>query len=818
LAHRRGSVFNALFVRERRILAELDHPCIARLLDGGVTIDGRPWLAMEYVRGVCINQWAGSEKPSIEAILNAFRKVCEAVAYAHQHLVVHRDIKPQNILVDDESRPRLLDFGIAKILEAGDAEPVTQTGSNVLTLQYASPEQVSGGVVTVRSDVYQLGLVLYELLAGAVAFSVSGRSLDAVVSSIKQMNPVPLCTQAPQVPAELCSIVSNCLQKLPAERYQSVHELLDDLRRYRLGFPVHAHSRSVWYIASRFLRRRAGTVAAGLAFVLLAAATVGLSLQRAAEAEKASARRQVMLETLSKLLAAREPFGGDSGGITVARALDMGLDSIYREVDGDSELAADMLQRLGYVYYVQGRPAEAIDVYQHAMAAINEGGLSRHSTLPIDVGMAAALNAKGSYVDAVQLLTNSLPEKPPEGELLSFWADGQLELVNAFLHESTEQAYKRADDVLTSLAPHMTDDDVEWASRTSRFHGFVADVARRVGDVEKAISSRRSALAAARHSDKADYIATAAQNLGIELGLARRFVEAKPLFEEAVELASSHAPGHALHLEYEVNYAGLLYRMGDQESAVSQLSAVLDALRNLQDPHPLAFALRDLSTYAFGAGRVVQALGPGLEACRMAQQLYGPDSARFRGALLVLARQFEFAGASKEAEALLHYIAKVGDPYGDRAQLELALMALDRRQYQRVRAMLDGESPPGPVSRLWLVMSLNVMDTTTLPYPIENSDVDAESLPILKVWASLSSNVRDTEGQANLQLAYEEFRPMSNALERWRVLEALRLHWHTLPPWAQTEWEALQSAQQDAKEEMRAHAQDVERLVVDLQF
>ena len=228
---------------------------IARLLDGGSTEQGLPFFAMEYIEGEPIDTYASRAELSVEDRLRLFLQVCGAVAYAHQHLVIHRDIKPLNILVTSEGMPKLLDFGIAKVLQAGDEETSTVTGMRLLTPEYASPEQVEGRHATTVSDVYALGVVLYELLTGRSPYRLRSRTPQDVVQAV--------CTTDPERPSQagddekvrrrlrgdLDTILLTALRKEPDRRYQSVEQLAADLRRHLEGMPVLARPDTFGYRA-----------------------------------------------------------------------------------------------------------------------------------------------------------------------------------------------------------------------------------------------------------------------------------------------------------------------------------------------------------------------------------------------------------------------------------------------------------------------------------------------------------------------------------------------------------------------------------------
>jgi serine/threonine protein kinase len=216
--------------QERQILAGLEHPNIARLLDGGTTADGRPFLVMEYVEGLPIDRYVAERQPPLPDLLDLFRKICAAVSYAHRNLIVHRDLKPANILVTAEGQPMLLDFGIAKLLD-GSAQR-TRTGAAAMTPEYASPEQVLGAPITTASDIYTLGVLLYELLSGARPYRNTASPLE-LARAIGTEHPQPLGTHAGRrFDSDLENIVQMALRKEPERRYASAGQFSEDLGLY----------------------------------------------------------------------------------------------------------------------------------------------------------------------------------------------------------------------------------------------------------------------------------------------------------------------------------------------------------------------------------------------------------------------------------------------------------------------------------------------------------------------------------------------------------------------------------------------------------
>jgi len=352
------------FRQEGQILAGLTHPSIARLLDAGYTEAGAPFLVMEYVEGLPITQWCAEHKLDLPERLRLFQKLCDAVQFAHQNLVVHRDLKPGNVLVTAEGEPKLLDFGIAKLTDpGGDA---TRTAEFAVTLDYASPEQVRGGAVTTGADIYSLGILLYELISGNRLNSFSGRPLQETIDAICTRDPAPPSTASSSPLAEdLDAIVLKAMRKEPQERYPSAKALGDDLERYLTFQPVLARRGTVRYLAARFTRRhRAGVAIAALLLAMLCAAAGSIAWEaRIARQERDLAQRRfndvqglagTMIFDLQNKLAAL------SGTTQVRKDLvDVAiryLDTLAKDGTGDPRLQRDLAAAYLRIGKIQGDP------------------------------------------------------------------------------------------------------------------------------------------------------------------------------------------------------------------------------------------------------------------------------------------------------------------------------------------------------------------------------------------------------------------------------------------------------------------------------
>ncbi len=337
--------FRARFRRERQILAALHHPNITRLLDGGVTEDGELYLVMEFVDGVRVDEYARAHGLTPAARLKLFREICGAVEHAHQNLIIHRDIKPSNILVDKQGVPKLLDFGTAKLMEDRDD---TGTGLGMMTVAYASPEQLRGQAVTTQSDVFSLGVLLYELLCGRHPFGtdLAARLADTAI------------TFSDGLDADLRGILAKALAREPAQRYRSVEALSEDLRRYEAGEPVQARPDTVAYRAAKFLRRNRGAViAAMLVGVSILAGTLATAWQARLARERYRDLRAVtgsLLFDLNKAIA-DIPGSTESQKLLVTRVVPI-LDRLAAQGGADAALQRDLAEAYRQLGDLLGNP------------------------------------------------------------------------------------------------------------------------------------------------------------------------------------------------------------------------------------------------------------------------------------------------------------------------------------------------------------------------------------------------------------------------------------------------------------------------------
>ncbi|PAP75629.1 serine/threonine-protein kinase [Rubrivirga marina] len=377
------------FARERRVLARLDHAGIARLLDGGVTPDGRPYFIMERVDGEPITAYAAAHDLDLGARLALFLDACDAVAHAHRLLIVHRDLKPSNVFVtEDETgvpHVKLLDFGIAKALDEDDEDVLTRTGA-ALTPAYAAPEQVEGEPVTAATDVYALGVMLYELLVGRRPYSFPSRALAEVARVVRESQPTrpstavtptsgtprPAASGAWSAPpktlrGDLDAIVLKALRKEPHRRYATAGELAADLRRHVEGRPVEARGDGLGYRTSRFVRRHRAGVAAAAALVVALVGGAAAVLWQARETAREATRANATLDYILGMFEAVDPVELEGGELRPADLLAPGLRQAAA-LDGQPLVQASLLEGLGRLGVSLGEFALADSVLGRAVA------------------------------------------------------------------------------------------------------------------------------------------------------------------------------------------------------------------------------------------------------------------------------------------------------------------------------------------------------------------------------------------------------------------------------------------------------------------
>ena len=683
------------FIAERQILASLDHPNIAQLQDGGVTDGQLPYLVMEYVEGLPITTYCDRHRLGLDDRLRLFTDVCAAVRHAHQNLVVHRDLKPGNILVTGDGRVKLLDFGIAKLLNPGIsavAQPVTRTEFRVMTPEYASPEQVRGEPLSTASDVYSLGVVLYELLAGRRPYRITSGSPGELATVICEREPerpssrtgqaaedgVEPATADPaaiaaarnttperlrrELQGDLDAIVMMALRKEPRQRYGTAERLARDIERYLDGRPVLAHRGSRAYRIRRMAARHRGSA---LAAAIVAASLVGggaIAIWQAAaaraERDRATAAMQESEQVTAFLIGlfeANDPMEG-SGAVVGIRDLLRRASSHAEELGHQPRVQARMLEVMGRVYLNLADYPAAHSLMQRALG-IREA--LHDSTHPEVTGtiltLSESLRHQNRFAEAESVTTRGLRLRRQAGGT-------HLPDVADFLFELSGLAVRRADlvgaDSIASAALALRrsergPDDPLLARALER----AAATRRRLGRAAEAEQLLREALAI--HSGVSETSASASYTrlrLADAISQDRQaYREADQLYRQAItDLRVALGPDHQRSLAATNDYARFLARRGRIAEAEVLYRENLERVRRIYGAdHPITAAQIGLvASAAAASGRYAE--GDSLVRLELVayERIYGRAGNEYIGALGHLARTLTAAGRVREADSV----------------------------------------------------------------------------------------------------------------------------------------------------------------------
>ncbi len=633
---------------ERQILAQLDHPNIAHLLDGGSMPDGTAYIVMEYVDGIPIDAFCDSNRLDITARLKLFQTVCTAVHYAHQNLIVHRDLKPSNILVTAGAVPKLLDFGIAKVLDDRQAIQhtlaVTHADIRVMTPDHASPEQIRGQAITTSSDVYVLGVLLYKLLTGTGPFVISSMRLTDIERAICEKDPsLPSHTvnsddsaQARSIAeargttagrlrrtlgGDLDNIVLMAMRKEPERRYGSAQQMAGDIQRYLEGKPVIARRDTLSYRSAKFVKRHWLPVAAGVSvvFLILAFATTTYvqSLRIAAErdrvaeqrtmAERERARAEEVSSFLVNLFKLSDPQENRGNQVTARELLDSGARRLQAGLQDQPATKSALLSTVGAVYDSLGQYKEALPILTESLALQPQShDKSRIATL-LELGSARShasdLNgAEAPLQEALHLSQSNFGADSQESGR-SLWAMGQLRYRQGRFADANE-LYNRSLDILENTSAPATDvsallDDLaqvyrseqQWALAKQTYERALAIDRRVLGDDHPRIAMRLNNLA------------VVAQNLG-DLKLA------ETLFRDAIRRNErAYGDQHPETGTARGNYGLLLQREGRLTEAEPLLRNALDIQLKLYGPdnYNVAYARVSLAMLLHDQGNLAAA-------------------------------------------------------------------------------------------------------------------------------------------------------------------------------------------------------------------
>jgi serine/threonine protein kinase len=668
----------ARFRRERQILSSLDHPNIARLLDGGTTEDGRPYFVMEYVEGEPLIAYC-DDKLSVNERLKLFGDVCSAVQYAHQNLVVHRDLKPGNVLVTAEGTVKLLDFGIAKLLDPDVSSvdvPPTATAIRLMTPEYASPEQARGDPVTTSTDVYSLGVILYELLVGRLPYQFATRNLvdicrviteeqprrpSTVVAKVLEAGTDRLSGQrggSPQslsreLRGDLDNIMLMALRKEPQRRYPSVEAFSEDIRRYLQGYPVHARQATWRYRSAKYVgRNKMAVTAVAAVFILLSGFSGLLALQNRRVSEQRDAAQRAeekavrVTAFLVDLFDTNDPARSKGEALTARQILDTGAQKLQREFQGSLEVRAELLNRVGTLYVKLGSYDRAEALLRESLAARRAlHGREHLATAESLHDLGVVLLNKAAYEEAEHLMLQALAVRR---KLLG---DEHTDVARSTGRLAGIEMYQQR---LDEAERHFRDALDIWR-RVGTEHGDMAMdlsglalVLGRKGDSEQEEKLYREALAMHRRllGNEHPDVAADLNNLSAVFWERGQLQEAENLQREALaldrRLLGSEHPDLAVDLG---NLAVLLRDQGQLDEAEKlQREALRIRRQGLGDEHA------DVALSHAGLAEVLLAKGQAQAAIELAGRALGIPEDRLPADSTTRARAKSVLGASLTAQ------------------------------------------------------------------------------------------------------------------------------------------------------------------------
>jgi serine/threonine-protein kinase len=733
------------FEHEQQVLAELSHPNIAPLYDGGATEGGRPYFVLAFVDGVPLDQYCDDRRLSVEARLRLFATVAEAVHHAHRNLVVHRDLKPSNILVteeDGEPRPILLDFGIAKILDE-QAPGLTQTGERWMTPEYAAPEQVKGESVTTATDVYQLGVVLYELITGHRPYRTDARSVYEIERAVCEEAPTPPSTAVTHAAddttpdtvgrargttagslrrtlrGDLDVIVLKALRKNPKARYPSAEALVEDVRRYLDGQPVQARRGTWTYHTRKFVKRHTGAVVAVVLALVLAVGfglyhTQRLAAERTRAQQEADKAEQVT-SFLMGLFESNDPTVAQGDTVTARELLARGLEQA-RALDDRPDVQAEMFDVIGQVYHSLGQYDRAERLLERALQLRRQRAESR----PMEVG--ASLDHLGQlradqaqFAAADSLFRAALalqkrhlgPEHAAVAATLSHRADALREADD---FEAARATYKRA------LALHRRIHGPNHRKTVQVLAGYGA-LLQATGTYDEAEHVLRTYLKKSRALFGEEHleVATAYSNLATVLVNQGDYAAADSAYQEALtRWVDQVGPAHPHVATVRSNYAQFLWRRGSYDAALDHARTALGHFRDQFSPqHPEAINAELLvATILRATGRLQEAEAAYRRILTKSRDAFGDEHVKVASALhnlaVTLRRQGRFAEAAareRESLAILRSVfgpehAYVASVQNSRAELLVEMDSLQAaetlfRETLALREQIHGPDHPG---------------------------------------------------------------------------------------------------------------------------
>ncbi len=676
---------------ERQILADLDHPNIAQLYDGGTMADGTPYLVMEYIDGLPIDEYCNRHRIRISERLELFRTVCAAIHHAHQNLVVHRDIKASNILVTADGTPKLLDFGIARLLDSDGASTagLTRVGAVVMTPENAAPEQILNGAITTAVDTYALGILLYRLLTGVPPYRVSMNNPREMARTICEAAPLlpsvavlradTLAHDGESIPGtaralaaargttpqrlarrlrgDLDNIVMFALRKSPGRRYRTVNEFAEDLRRHLDRHPVKARPDTWRYRTSRFVRRHtAGVSMAGAILTMLVVFAVMTVVQNRRVVEERNTAMQIAA-FLEEIFMEPDPGNARGASVSAREILEKGASRIATQLGDRPVVQATLMSTIGRVYYNLGEYDPSIEMLEQALRIRREQFGDRHPQVARTKNeLGASLTQKARYEQAGELLDDALELNT------SLYGEQSAEVAKthhnlAELHQvagDAALAEKHARASVTILSAL----DGSHAAELAESKNMLARVLQWRNELDEADRLMREALVLVRENLGEDHplLAFYSQNLAVLLQARGELDEAEQMFEEAIAVTRKVlGEEHSLLGGSLVMLGRLLHQQNDFEKAEVAFRDALRVDRNSRgETHPfVGYDLVSLGMLLHDMGRLDDAEQQMRDALAIYETSLSADHQYVASALTELAAVLCDAGRPEEAKTLI---------------------------------------------------------------------------------------------------------------------------------------------------------------------
>ncbi|HEX7012615.1 MAG TPA: tetratricopeptide repeat protein [Steroidobacteraceae bacterium] len=702
------------FRAERQILAHLNHPNIARLLDGGAGEGGVPYLAMEYVEGTRIDRYCEQQQLDVRARLRLFQQVCAAVQYAHQKLVVHRDIKPSNILVTAQGVPKLLDFGIAKLIDpdqTGEMDGLTRLYERVLTPDHASPEQVRGEPISTASDVYSLGVLLYQLLTGTKPYIVPSRNIEALEHVICNLQPpkpsVSVRSRGDSeagsralsrvLAGDLDNIVLKAMHKEPERRYPSAGALSEDIGRYLEDLPVQARPDAWTYRAGKFIRRNAGALATAAAVtVTIVGLTTFYTARLAAERDAAQRERRTAAEVsqfMQEVFRVANPSESRGNTVTVREVLDAAVARIDTELKAEPRVRATLLRTMGQVYNGLGLWKQAYELLTRAVAQERASFGNDH----IELAQAlASLGGVHENLGQVELALSHYDEAWKIREKLGRTEDaeavGLLTSIAGALRaqqrfEEALDYHSRAERLARALdppQPHVLGQVLQGYAMTYLL----------TGELVLAEHLARESLDLVRNAvyEGHDLYANSVYALAESLRRQYKLSEAGELQRELLDLQIRRlGPDALLVARTWNNFSHVMRASGRYDEAREALLQAREIFRKRlgEQSFDLAIAYHNLGGLENEAGRPRRALTELNEALELKVTLAGERSPHLMSTLIEMSAAYRELGELGQAEQLLARAQSIAAENVDATEARRAQLLLEEAQIAFVRGRLE---------------------------------------------------------------------------------------------------------------------------------